>query len=191
MNAYNDVGIRIDYSCLPGMFRNHKTGYNYFHVEENTVYIPNRSDYQDCEDKSIQIKDNQNTILEIPTNTVNLTLSKYLYLFHEIRKIHFPINESKVIRKGFFQINSHPILFKYFLDRLFLQNPSLDFYSTYFHADELLPNNFKTPLALGFYNRNNLFTNIIYLIKKSAEHNRDIAFVTFTDFKRILENNVL
>lgn len=175
INKYNDVGIKIDYSYLPGVYMIHESGYDYSRVKNFSPFIPSRSDYQ----KSLK-DSNSNSITEIPTSTVkNRFLSIKNILGNARRKNYNVLNACKY---SFIQINANPVLFKPFVKSFFRDNKDNDYFITYFHADELLSNDLKSIPAKLLYDKSFMSKNIIYLINMAKKHNREISFETFKNY---------
>ena len=180
MNAYNDVGIQIDYSALPGIgiTQGNYCLYDYLKLKSNDIYYPDISDYQSK-------GDDQNRIIEIPVTTVKSELLRYTTFINSLIKTK-KINRSLLnIQNTFIQINTNPILFKLFINQIFNKNRGIKYFATYFHVDELLDDKYKHSRAKLFYQQKNIITNILYLIKKALENNREIKFVNFKTFKKI------
>ncbi len=98
----------------------------------------------------------------------------------EIRKGNLlKLNYSKY---SFIQINANPILFRTFIKSFFKQNKDPSHFITYFHADELLPNRYKSKAALLLYDTNNMRDNILYLINIAKSYNMKVSFDTFNNY---------
>jgi hypothetical protein len=183
MNAYNDAGIKMDYSALPGMGI---TGgdycrYDFSRVRPQEIYVPSRTDYQSPDRK------HGNKILEIPTTTVEHKFLNSFSFLNVLMKTGKIDSELLSLKKTHLQITVHPYLFRLFIDALFRQQPDLSYFTSYFHADELLPDRFKSLQTKILYKQDNILHNILYLIKTAQKFHYTPVFVNFKDFYRVLK----
>jgi len=175
MNAYNDAGIKVDYSSVPGL-ANFTGVYNridYSKIETNKPYIPSRSDYQKPGMKE------ENTIIEFPTNTVKDSLLEFVSTANYcLRARTFDLSGISH-KKVFIPINAHPYLFKRFFKKLISLNEIGTTFISYFHADELLPDSYKSHEARMLF-KNEYFTkNIITIIKELRSKGMNPVFTNF------------
>ena len=157
MNLYSDLGIKEDYSALPGMRKT--TGscnkYDYSSVKSNEIYIPSRNNYQK---KDLS---GENQILEMPTTTIKSSFLNFLRLIENFQK-------TKQVKDFGFQnsylnISINPFLYNIFLKKALAQD-NLKYFITFFHSDELLPDNLKSRQIKWLYRQDNIYHNLKRLI---------------------------
>ena len=183
MNAYNDVGIKVDYSAVPGI--NNMSGtynpYDYSEIKSIRPFIPARNNYQQHD------QNNENNIIEIPTNTTSTNflnfVSKTNYL---IRSGKFPNNNLPI--KSFIPINAHPFLFKMFLKSLMKTDASNNYFISYIHADEMLPDYLKNIEAKLIFKTNYFEKNLLYLINFIKQKGANPIFINFKNYYTKIKN---
>lgn len=181
MNAFNDIGIQIDCSGLPGMrIEGTYNRYDYMKLKANTIYIPSRTDYQKVD------QNNQNSIYEVPMTTVKHNLFNYVSFMNIVIKKREFQKKLLYLNASYFQITVNPLLFRIFINRVFKNYPDLNYFATFFHADELLRDKYKSRKTLPFYSRKNIKKNILYLIDLAKERNRLIRFINYRNFAKII-----
>ena len=182
MNLYNDLGIKVDYSALPGMRKT--TGscnkYDYSLVKSNEIYIPSRNNYQQ---KDLS---GENQILEIPTTTISNFFLNCLQLADNFRKTKQLSDWG--FQKSYLNISVNPFLYNIFLKNVFSQD-NLEYFATFFHSDELLPDKMKVKHEQWLYQQDNIYYNLKRLISLAQKKGREIKFINFKDFYKIIKKN--
>ena len=184
INTYNDIGIKIDYSAVPGMKIDLKKYVDYSRVVPNNIYIPNRNDHQKADNTNI------NKIVEIPVTTINAGyMNKMVMLgtFIRQRRINPSMLQNK---KTYLQCTINPLIYKRFLRKLFLEYPDIDYIATYFHPDEVLPDKLKSESCKRLYRSNYMIKNIIQLIKYSISNGRRPRFINFFNYYNKIKSNL-
>ena len=176
MNAFNDVGIQVDYSALPRMSVSEGvTGlYDYSKVGGATPFIPDRGNYQSGGGSK------DNSILEIPTCTASSIFLRGLT--GAANFINGRASGSADAKNSFVQINSNPLVFRPFVNSFFKQNPEAEYFGSYFHCDEVLECGRRSKKDRILYQNRFLYDNLKFINAIANENGRSIKFVSFSEY---------
>jgi len=163
MKKLDELGIKIDFSAVPGMRtiskKTMKFPYNIYDwfITPKGFYHPSASDYRRAAKKG----ENELSILEAPNFTSNSFIWGVIAGLQMARKMKDPVQMIQAIRKPTFWVNltGNPRLFapiiKTLEGKLERSEKKPIFFIAYFHPDELIEN--KSTI----YSRDNLRQNLI------------------------------
>ncbi len=188
MKKLDELGIKIDFSAVPGLStkatssRKIQNVYDWY-ISPREPFFPSRTDYR----RGALGGEESLSILELPNFTSKSLIWGIIGGLQFTRKMHDMSLMLKAIRRPTYWINltGKPGLFSPIASQLRrdLRNanqPDL-FFATYFHADELLDN--KSSL----YDRNSLRTNLETIIKICEDEDYAVKFSSAREIPGIVQ----
>ncbi len=188
MRTLARLGVRVDYSALPGMRsigvprKSGSSADNIFDwsVTPSAPYFPSQGDYRIPPAPGRRAL----PVLEIPEHTVRSLPLWALSLFAEMKKSTWTgrlrLLSRSSFQRSFVPIDMHPRLFSAALDGEFQGDDEKKFFATHLHPDEFLPAG--SPL----YRIDFLFANLRTLAERTARAGAAIRFVTASEAAEIV-----
>lgn len=188
MQRISTLGVRVDYSALPGMQSigvPRKSGalsdneYDWRQTPP-TPYSPSREDYR----VPASSLGSALPLLEIPEYTFPSLPVWALGLWANVKKSTWGgrrrLLSQLCYQRSFVQINTHPRLFAMALDRGFWEEGTSPFFASHFHPDEFLSQNGRR------YGVNFLFQNLRMLATRAEQKGGTLRFVTASEAADLL-----
>lgn len=187
---YSDVGIISDCSAMPG----HNTiGIGDFdksdwHETSTYPYWISKSNYQ----SPAYNKSDSTGVLEVPTSMGQSFLASNLKYIRDQIKRGFYFPNKRLFKYQVPLITLNPILNKELIKSSIKKNIDIDnnYFLSYFHSDELLPEKNKKKIIKIIYSLENFMKNIDYIIKVLEKSNYKPYFETLSSYTNIIKDHI-
>lgn|GEM_PF-2735436 len=179
-------GVRVDYSANPGQdtMGQQDMDRSLWDRTPSNPYYPSAKDYQtQSENKGENL-----TILEVPSTTGEHRGMNLLKVISDQLKHGVNLKAIKHSPRQVPFIALKPALFKLIMrDVLKRERQPVNYFLSYFHSDELLPEQYKRGLKKNMYKLEHIFKNLILLKREAEKSDMELSFVTVRELLELIE----